>query len=63
VADDLYATLKTNKGDVAIRLFPDHAPETVRNFVGLAEGRRSGRTRRPAPRRATGSTTAWPSTG
>lgn len=38
MADDLYATLKTNKGDVAIRLFPDHAPETVRNFVGLAEG-------------------------
>jgi peptidyl-prolyl cis-trans isomerase A (cyclophilin A) len=25
-------------GDVTIQLFPDHAPETVRNFVGLADG-------------------------
>jgi peptidyl-prolyl cis-trans isomerase A (cyclophilin A) len=38
VAEDLYATLKTNKGDIVIKLFPDQAPETVRNFVGLAEG-------------------------
>ncbi len=38
MSEDLYATLKTNRGDVAIKLFPDHAPETVRNFVGLAEG-------------------------
>ena len=35
---DLYATLKTSKGDVVLQLFPDHAPQTVRNFVGLAEG-------------------------
>ncbi|WP_181310089.1 peptidylprolyl isomerase [Nocardioides campestrisoli] len=32
------ATLKTNKGDIVINLFPNHAPETVDNFVGLAEG-------------------------
>ena len=38
MAEDLYATLKTNKGNVVIKLFPDHAPTTVRNFVGLAEG-------------------------
>jgi peptidyl-prolyl cis-trans isomerase A (cyclophilin A) len=38
VAEDLYVTLKTNRGDIALRLFPDHAPLTVRNFVGLAEG-------------------------
>lgn len=38
MADDLYATLTTTKGDVVIQLFPDHAPETVRNFVGLADG-------------------------
>jgi peptidyl-prolyl cis-trans isomerase A (cyclophilin A) len=38
VAEDLYATMKTSKGDIVIKLFPDHAPETVRNFVGLAEG-------------------------
>jgi peptidyl-prolyl cis-trans isomerase A (cyclophilin A) len=35
---DTYATLKTNRGDIAIKLFPDHAPETVRNFTGLATG-------------------------
>jgi peptidyl-prolyl cis-trans isomerase A (cyclophilin A) len=38
VADDLYATLKTNRGDIVIELFPNHAPKTVENFVGLAEG-------------------------
>ncbi|WEO97469.1 peptidylprolyl isomerase [Streptomyces sp. FXJ1.172] len=36
----LYATLKTNKGDIVIRLFPDHAPKTVKNFVELAKGER-----------------------
>jgi peptidyl-prolyl cis-trans isomerase A (cyclophilin A) len=35
---DLQATLKTNRGDILINLFPDHAPMTVENFVGLAEG-------------------------
>ncbi len=35
---ETYATLKTNKGDIVIHLFPDHAPKTVENFVGLAEG-------------------------
>ena len=35
---DLKATLKTNLGDIAIDLFPNHAPKTVDNFVGLAEG-------------------------
>jgi peptidyl-prolyl cis-trans isomerase A (cyclophilin A) len=32
------ATLHTNQGDIHINLFPDHAPKTVANFVGLAEG-------------------------
>src|SRR5215218_3647662 len=40
VAEQLYATLKTNHGDIEIRLFPDHAPRTVRNFVELAGGDR-----------------------
>jgi peptidyl-prolyl cis-trans isomerase A (cyclophilin A) len=40
VAEQLYATLKTNHGDIVIRLFPDHAPKTVKNFVELAEGTR-----------------------
>ncbi|HET7475395.1 MAG TPA: peptidylprolyl isomerase [Dermatophilaceae bacterium] len=30
------ATLQTNHGDITITLFPDHAPKTVKNFVGLA---------------------------
>ena len=34
---DLQATLKTNRGDITVNLFPDHAPETVANFTGLAE--------------------------
>lgn len=36
----LTATLRTNRGDIVVRLFPDHAPKTVRNFVDLAEGTR-----------------------
>jgi peptidyl-prolyl cis-trans isomerase A (cyclophilin A) len=33
-----YATLHTNRGDIRIELFPNHAPKTVNNFVGLAKG-------------------------
>ena len=36
----LTATLRTNRGTVVVRLLPDHAPKTVRNFVELAEGGR-----------------------
>ncbi len=36
----LTATLHTSQGQVVIRLLPDHAPKTVRNFVELAEGGR-----------------------
>ncbi len=32
------ATLHTNHGDVVIALFGNHAPKTVANFVGLADG-------------------------
>ncbi|MDR0783392.1 MAG: peptidylprolyl isomerase [Propionibacteriaceae bacterium] len=32
------AVLHTNLGDIVIDLFPDHAPVTVANFVGLATG-------------------------
>jgi peptidyl-prolyl cis-trans isomerase A (cyclophilin A) len=35
---ETYATLKTNRGDIVIHLFDNHAPKTVANFVGLAEG-------------------------
>ena len=32
------ATLHTNRGDIKIALFGNHAPKTVSNFVGLAQG-------------------------
>ena len=38
MASPLTATLTTTLGDIVIQLFPDHAPKTVDNFVGLAEG-------------------------
>jgi peptidyl-prolyl cis-trans isomerase A (cyclophilin A) len=34
------ATLRTNRGDIRILLFADHAPKTVDNFTGLATGRK-----------------------
>ncbi|WP_330239615.1 peptidylprolyl isomerase [Streptomyces sp. NBC_00525] len=40
MAEELYATLKTNQGDIEIRLLPNHAPQTVKNFVELANGER-----------------------
>jgi peptidyl-prolyl cis-trans isomerase A (cyclophilin A) len=40
MTNTLTAKLRTNQGTVRIRLFPDHAPKTVRNFVELAEGSR-----------------------
>ncbi|AWW43365.1 peptidylprolyl isomerase [Streptomyces cadmiisoli] len=40
MAEQLYATLKTNHGDIEVRLLPDHAPNTVKNFVELATGER-----------------------
>jgi peptidyl-prolyl cis-trans isomerase A (cyclophilin A) len=36
----LNATLQTSAGRIVVRLFPDQAPKTVRNFVELAEGSR-----------------------
>jgi peptidyl-prolyl cis-trans isomerase A (cyclophilin A) len=38
VAEKLYARLATNRGEIDIELFGNHAPVTVQNFVGLAEG-------------------------
>ncbi|MGW1196926.1 peptidylprolyl isomerase [Streptomyces sp. NPDC002536] len=40
MAEQLYATLKTNQGDIEIKLFSNHAPKTVKNFVELAKGER-----------------------
>lgn len=38
MAEELIATLTTTMGPIVVRLFPDQAPKTVDNFVGLAEG-------------------------
>jgi len=32
--------MRTSQGTVVVRLFPDHTPKTVQNFVDLAEGAR-----------------------
>lgn len=34
----MFATLHTTAGDIRIELYPNHAPKTVANFVGLATG-------------------------
>jgi peptidyl-prolyl cis-trans isomerase A (cyclophilin A) len=35
-----YATFVTTKGNIKVKLLPEHAPKTVDNFVGLATGTR-----------------------
>ena len=37
-AEKLYATFDTSMGKIVCELFPTEAPETVKNFMGLAEG-------------------------
>jgi len=39
----MIATLVTSMGKIRVRLFPDTAPKTVENFVGLATGSRPWR--------------------
>lgn len=38
------ATLHTNRGDINVSLFGNHAPKTVENFIGLAKGTADYRT-------------------
>jgi peptidyl-prolyl cis-trans isomerase A (cyclophilin A) len=40
MADNMTATLRTSLGPIVVRLLPDHAPKTVRNFTELAAGSR-----------------------
>ncbi|MFD5772860.1 peptidylprolyl isomerase [Streptomyces fungicidicus] len=40
MAEQLNATLKTNHGDIQVRLFANQTPITVKNFVELAKGER-----------------------
>lgn len=35
MAEDTIVVLKTNKGDIKIKLYPEVAPKTCENFVGL----------------------------
>jgi peptidyl-prolyl cis-trans isomerase A (cyclophilin A) len=35
-----YAVFHTSKGDFVVELFPDKAPKTVENFIGLATGKK-----------------------
>ncbi|MBE8527989.1 peptidylprolyl isomerase, partial [Amycolatopsis sp. H6(2020)] len=32
------ATIHTNHGDIVVDLFGNHAPKTVKNFIGLSDG-------------------------
>lgn len=43
VAEQLFATLNTNRGAIRLELYPNHAPKTVANFVELAEGTKEWR--------------------
>ena len=38
VGKTVTASLHTSQGDIRVNLFPNQAPKTVGNFVGLAEG-------------------------
>jgi len=48
-----YVIFETSQGEITCELFPQHAPETVENFVGLATGSKEfkdPKTRQPARR-------------
>jgi peptidyl-prolyl cis-trans isomerase A (cyclophilin A) len=39
--DGLYATIRTSMGDITVKLFEKESPITVRNFYGLATGKKA----------------------
>jgi peptidyl-prolyl cis-trans isomerase A (cyclophilin A) len=40
IGDMTQAIMHTNRGDIRLNLFDNHAPKTVANFTGLADGSR-----------------------
>ena len=40
--NEIFAAFDTTEGKFKIKLFPDKAPNTVANFVGLADGSKTG---------------------
>ena len=62
MANEIFATLNTSLGKIVIQLYPEQAPETVANFVDLAEGDRTGSTRARVRSPTSRSTTARSST-
>src|SRR5579883_1937019 len=48
-APGTYATFKTTEGTIVCRLFPEDAPKTVENFIGLAEGTKEWNSRSKKP--------------
>ena len=43
MAQETYAQFETTEGNFRIKLFADKTPQTVENFVSLAEGSKTGR--------------------
>ena len=57
------ATFVTSEGSFTVQRMPEHAPETVANFVGLATGAKDGPTPATGRRRPTPCIPARSSTG
>ena len=45
--DGLYAKLETSRGEILLQLYHQRVPQTVANFVGLAEATKPGMIRFP----------------
>ncbi|MGH3243408.1 MAG: peptidylprolyl isomerase [Spirillospora sp.] len=41
MANEIFAKLNTSLGTIGVQLYPEQAPETVANFVDLAEGNKT----------------------
>ena len=43
MANEIYASFDTSEGKFKVKLYSDKAPKTVENFVGLADGTKTGK--------------------